>query len=237
MDTIYSRKRVKIPKIKMFFSPQRNNKKFKKVILLTLIIILIISINSIINSITPTFETLCNVRAKSIATAITNNCISRTINSTNYNDLVTLNKDVNGNITMVEASTIQMNDLAVKISLDIQEELNNLDKTTINIPSGSLTGNRFLAGHGPNIKIKLVPAGNVETSFKTEFVASGINQTVHKIYLQVKCRVGILSPLKTISSEIMNEVTVAETVIVGNVPSSYYNLEGIEKNDTLKLIE
>ena len=65
----------------------------------------------------------------------------------------------------------------------------------------------------------------------------GINQTLHRIYLQVDCKVNILTPFENVEREIKNQVILAENVIVGNIPSTYYNLEGLNKQDALEVIE
>ena len=78
---------------------------------------------------------------------------------------------------------------------------------------------------------------NLETDLKSEFKASGINQTLHRIYLEIKCNVIILTPFQTIEEPVINQVLLAEGVIVGEVPNSYYNLEGISKDNALDIIE
>lgn len=106
------------------------------------------------------------------------------------------------------------------------------------MPFGSFTGFKLLAGRGPGVKIKISSIGNVETDLRSEFTAQGINQTLHRVYLQVKCEVNILTPFDNISREITNQVLLAESVIVGNIPSTYYNLEGIDETNTaLEIIE
>lgn len=89
--------------------------------------------------------------------------------------------------------------------------------------------------HG--IKIVISSIGNVETDLRSEFIAQGINQTLHRVYLQIKCEVKILTPFNIISQSIDNQVLLLENVIVGHVPNTYYNLEGIDKSDAMKLIE
>lgn len=95
-----------------------------------------------------------------------------------------------------------------------------------------------MAGKGPGIKITISSIGNVETDLKSEFTAQGINQTLHRVYLQVKCEVSILTPFEDISREITNQVLLAESVIVGKIPNTYYNLEGLNSNsNALEIIE
>ena len=102
---------------------------------------------------------------------------------------------------------------------------------------GSFTGIKLLSGRGPGIKIRISTVGNVETDLKSEFESQGINQTLHRIYLQVKCEVSILTPFKDITKDITNQVLIMENVIIGTVPNTYYNIEGIGTNDALEFVE
>lgn len=89
--------------------------------------------------------------------------------------------------------------------------------------------------HG--IKIVVSSIGNVETDLRSEFIAQGINQTLHRVYLQIKCEIKILTPFNIITQSIDNQVLLLENVIVGHVPNTYYNLDGIDKNNAVDLIE
>ncbi len=96
----------------------------------------------------------------------------------------------------------------------------------------------MLAGRGPGIKITISSVGDVETDLRSEFTSQGINQTLHRVYLQVKCQVNILTPFDNMSREITNQVLLMENVIVGNIPNTYYNLEGMkDSSDALEVIE
>ena len=90
---------------------------------------------------------------------------------------------------------------------------------------GNFTGNSFLAGHGPEIKVKVIPAGTVNTEFRTEFIAAGINQTRHRVYLGVVSNMRVIAPFATEDIIVENSVTVAETVLIGEVPEFYTNMK------------
>lgn len=78
----------------------------------------------------------------------------------------------------------------------------------------------------------------METDLRSEFAAQGINQTLHRVYLQVKCQVSILTPFDNITKDITNQVLLAENVIVGTIPNTYYNLEGINgSSEAMEVIE
>ena len=104
------------------------------------------------------------------------------------------------------------------------------------MPFGSFTGINLLSGRGPGIKIRISSIGNVETDLRSEFEAQGINQTLHRIYLQVKCEVSILTPFKDITKDITNQVLIMENVIIGTVPNTYYTIEGTNKSDALDFV-
>ena len=226
MDKIYSRKRIKIREIY----------RFKFFAIIALILIIIFLIKSSLNYINPMFDSLCNLKAKGIATRIVNREAKASLENVDYNDLITIIRDSDGNITMVKANVIAINTIASELTLEIQKALEDKKDTTIYIPMGSFLGGEMFYNMGPHIPIKLVSSGIVTTDFKSEFTTTGINQTIHKIYLYTICKVNIITPLKTISSEISNEILVAETVIVGPIPETYYNLEGLHSDDAVEVM-
>ena len=235
MDKIYSRPRIRFPKIKVFYRKNDKRKKGIKAILIVVLILMLI-LELMLNYINPMFEGLCEMKARAIAARIVNQKTKETIENINYNDLITIVRDNNGNITMVKANVIAINRISAELTIDIQEELQKESQSAIHIPLGSIFGNQILSNVGPRIKIKINPTGVVTTDFKSQFEMAGINQTIHRIYLYTVCKVNIVTPLKTISNEVSNEVMVAEAVIVGPVPDSYYNLEGLNGDDALEVI-
>lgn len=102
---------------------------------------------------------------------------------------------------------------------------------------GSFTGFKLLSGKGPGIPIRISSIGNVETDLRSEFTAQGINQTLHRVYLQVECEISILTPFENITEKITNQVLIAENVIVGKIPSTYYNLNGLDNSSAIDIIE
>ena len=96
----------------------------------------------------------------------------------------------------------------------------------------------MLSGRGPGVKIRISSIGNIETDLESEFTSQGINQTLHRIYVDVSCNVKVLTPFKDIERKITNKVLLAENVIVGNIPDTYYNLEGLNgTSDALEMVE
>ena len=90
---------------------------------------------------------------------------------------------------------------------------------------------------GPDIIIKMMTDGNVITDLKSEFKEAGINQTLHRVYLEVVCNVTILTPYETITETITNQVLLIEGVIVGNIPDAYYNLQGLNEDQLIDMVD
>lgn len=93
-----------------------------------------------------------------------------------------------------------------------------------------------LSGISPSIKVAMERAGSIDSRIDSEFTSVGINQTLHRIYLNLKCSIGILTPFKTVTKDVYSKILLTETVIVGEVPSTYYNYDNLGFEDVLKTI-
>lgn len=243
MYKIYSRPRIRIPKIKiqkviLNKNTKINNNKKIKIAKITIILIIAFStVKVILDAVLPIFDTLCENRAKSIATIVSNEQATNVMKEHSYDEIFTIEKDNNGNVKMIKSNVIAINEIISDVAVKIQNELNSKGRENIEIALGSFTGFKLLAGRGPGIKIRISSIGDVETDLKSEFTSQGINQTLHRVYLQVKCSVNILTPFEDISKDITNQVLLAENVIVGNIPSTYYNFDGMEnKSEALEVM-
>ena len=134
MDKIYSRKRIKIPKIEGFGFKEYNSKTKNAVKISIMASIAIITAIVIIRALNPMFNTMCLERAKGIATDILNTEASQLLKDVDYEELVNIVRDDNGNINMLKINTIQINLLATNIAYNIQEELYKSENNIISIP-------------------------------------------------------------------------------------------------------
>ena len=211
-----------------------NSRDLKKIIvvvsILAVISVLIGSFMYIDNSLTPTIKVLAETKAEELANRSINKSVAEIIkDEVNYSDLMNTKVDNEGKITMIESNTVMMNKVASDVALRIQEELKQVKTTTSYIPIGTALGSPILAKYGPQLKVSIEPIGTVYVNFKTDFEDAGINQTRHRIYLEVNTKVKVVIPLTTDTKEVKAEIPICETVIVGDVPNSYIN---IPKNDT-----
>lgn len=236
MSLIYSRPRLHIPKmIVVNHQDNKNNKKKFRIIGVMGVIMIIITI--MIKSIMPIFNSICLEKARSIATLITNEETTKVLQNYEYFDFIMIHKDDDGNILMLEANMKNINQVIATIANQIQIKIDAIEQENIGINLGSFTGIHFLIGRGIKIPIRVITAGNVKTTVKSELISQGINQTLHRLYLEIECEISVLTPFNSMQESITNQLILAENVIVGNIPNNYYHLEGVSPNQALELIQ
>ena len=220
---IYSRPRF------IFFKQsgnKRNTTKQKKGQLFSIVVIILIAVLTfygITKAINPIINEMCITKAKNIATQISNEEATVIMNKYTYDDLITIIRDADGNIKMLQTNTKSINQIMSDIPVNIVKRFEEKNNEDIYIYSGSILGLKIFSAVGPKIHIKIANIGNVDTKLESDFKAQGINQTLHRIYLILTCEITILTPYDTIKQRIENQVLIAESVIVGTVPYFYYN--------------
>lgn len=126
MDKIYSRAKIKIPN-------GINRKKKKTIVIFIILLIAFSTIKITLDAISPIFDTLCENEAKSIATKISNEQATEVMKEHTYDELFSIEKDNNGNITMIKSNVIPMNEIISDVAIKIQNEINNQGRENIQI--------------------------------------------------------------------------------------------------------
>ena len=135
MSKIYSRPRIKIPKIRInYVGSRKAGKSNRKILKITVILVIAFSTTKIIlNAVYPIFNTLCENRAKSIATIISNEEAVNVMKNYTYDGMFTIEKDSNDNITMVKSNIVAINEITSSIATNIQKRLNTEEREKIEI--------------------------------------------------------------------------------------------------------
>lgn len=174
----------------------------------------------ILNAVTPIIVKTAEAKLKSMSVAAVNNAVFDVMTtSVSYNDLITITTDQSGNIRLISANTQLINRLAQETSRAATAYLSKIQG--IGITVGTMTGIAALMGKGPEIIIQAVPSGSVICEFMSEFEEAGINQTHHKIYLEVLCLVVLILPANRIEIYNKVQVLISENIIVGAVPETF----------------
>ena len=134
MYKIYSRPRIRIPKVVFNGGKRLNNPKAKKMTTILLILVIAFSTMKIIlDAVYPIFDTLCETRAKSIATIISNEQATNVMKQHTYDEIFTIEKDSNNNITMIKSNVIVINEIVSDVALKIQKEIDHRGRENIEI--------------------------------------------------------------------------------------------------------
>jgi len=173
-------------------------------------------------------EALAQTQVKNTTSDLTNDAIAKQIADGNiaYDRIVYFEKDLDGRITALKTNMSEVNRLKTDILNIINDEILALDTSDIGIPLGSLFLPEFLSGKGPAIPVRILSIRNSDASFVSHFSQAGINQTLHRLNMEVSIDVAVLVLGHTSSFTMVSEVVVAETVIVGDVPQTFLQTGG-----------
>ncbi len=165
-------------------------------------------------------------RAKIIANSTINASVSRYLEQQkiSYKDLILINCSENGSVNSVEFDTVTITKIKAEMISLIQKQIAQQENVKITVPAGTLTGNQFLNNRGPNISISFKMSSAVYSKISSTFISAGINQTLHKITLDISADIYFVMPWYRTSGSYDTEFVLAETIIVGDVPDAYTNV-------------
>ena len=194
-------------------------------IILVLLIVLLLSLRSKYRLV---IHDLAQTQVKNSTSDLTNDAIAKQIalGQIQYDRIVFFEKDLDGRITALKTNMTEVNRLKTDILNIINDEILALDTSDIGIPLGSLFFPEILSGKGPAIPVHILSIRNSDANFVSHFSQAGINQTLHRLNMEVSIDVAVLVLGQTSSFTMTSEVVVAETVIVGDVPQTYLQTGG-----------
>lgn len=203
-----------------------NRRSRKRLLALTLLGLAVAFLLFMRLSVAPLVQELAKARVANKASSIINDAVEAQLRNDNidYDAIVFLEKDRNGTITALKTNINEINRLKTEILSVIDTMLLDLDVNDVGLPLGSLILPEFFSGTGPVLPVKVMSISTSDADFYNEFTEAGINQTSHRIDMEVRITMTILTPVGTESVTVTSTVVVAETVIVGTVPGSYVDV-------------
>lgn len=198
----------------------RLNKK-RRFILISILIIVLATV-FFLNVVMDIVKNMCveEVRSRVINIVNYSNDILQNLHFF-YDDYFKIEKNSNGDITLIVANTGLINQVNMIMQTEIQNRLNELRNFSLDVPTGVLTGSVFLAKYGYAITIKVQTISNCYTEISSDFFAVGLNQTIHKLVITAVIEIEMVVPTKSIAKNITNDLVLAENIIVGKVPDTY----------------
>ena len=204
---------------------KKNKKKSKKIwtILIVVILLTVLVFWYIYAVVNPIVVETSEAKIKSLTqTTLSNSVLNIVSNEKNlFDELVKYTYSTENKISLISVSSVKANLLARQITNHAQSQLDSVTSTGVEIHLGAFTGITVLASWGPLVKVGLSPIGTVTATFKSEFVSAGINQTVHKIFIKLQSSVFVVLPTSSPKIDAHTEVLITETLVVGEIPSTY----------------
>ena len=175
-----------------------------------------------------TIRSLAETQVRNSTSDLINDAIDNQIETGNvqYDRIVYFEKDLNGRITALKTNMSEVNRLKTDILNIINDDILALDTSDIGIPLGSLFLSEFFSGRGPLIPVNIISIRNSDAAFSSSFSEAGINQTLQQLTMDISVDVSILVLGRTESFTVSSQVVVAETIIVGQVPDTFFQTGG-----------
>jgi sporulation protein YunB len=182
--------------------------------------------NFIEYQLTPNIIAIAETQARIIATEAINKAVKDKIaKNVQYKDLISIHKDTSGQITLIQINTVEINRLESETALEVIKVLREVTMDGITLPIGLATGSKILSNYGPVIRVSLLPAGTADVNTVEAFEEAGINQTRHRIVLEIIANIQVIQPLLSSNITVKTHVPLVETIIIGNVPQAIIGLK------------
>ncbi len=176
-------------------------------------------------NVTGVLKSIAEANMRSITTVAVNDAIYYTLSDElRYEDLIHVERDEEG-IVAITSDPLLINRIARDTAYMSQQNLQRMSEDGVDVPLGAFFGIEAWAGFGPRIHMKIIPISNVECKFVSSFSSAGINQTKHSIYLEIVADISIIMPSGTSNFASLTEVLIAESVLVGKVPDTYFSAD------------
>lgn len=203
---------------------KRRKRKAKKFVFLFWFV-LIFLINFVVNKYVFVGQVIqvCQEKCYSICTKSVNQAVLEEVSGLTYDTLISILKDESGEIKLINTNAEQINKITRQIEAKTEVIMSGIIENGIPIPAFSFTGISFLSGYGRLVNFKALSVSSVSCEFSSKFLSSGINQTLHSLYLTLTCKVSVLFPFDKREITYNSQVLISEAVLVGKVPEVYLN--------------
>ena len=217
----------------MQYYTKRKSHKYVSFIFTIIVIIVILNTSIMIfeKRVMPSIIEIATIMAKTQTLEIINKkSVDILSQEFKYSEMIKIEKDNAGNIILMQADTIKLNYIAAELSTECNKELSDMKNATIKVPFGWLSDKSVVYSLGPKITMEIEPMGNISTTYESKFESAGINQTRHKIYLNVTAKIRLKLPLRNQDIEVNTQIPVSDTIIVGKIPNTTFGFPTNNQN-------
>ena len=209
-------------------------KKSKKTRLLISLIVIFLIIALVLiyfaTCVNPVIVETSEAKIKSSTSRAVNSAVQTVINGTNvYDDIIEIILDDEGKIKLIQVNSLSVNKLSKEISMVANQNIDLISSQGVTIPLGTLSGIGVFVGLGPDITFRVTAISTIQSKFESEFISAGINQTNHRIYLNIETTVDLILPTVNKTVIINSHILICEAILVGEIPSTYLNSDSLDE--------
>jgi sporulation protein YunB len=207
-----------------------NKKSRKRVVFIFMLIMMLFSLQAFIyieKNLKPPLMNLAKIRVKQIATQSINKGISEQIShATNFEKLIDWKMDNSGKASGFMLNYAEHMKITSSTIDTVQKLLDNLKSTNEHIPLGQAMNSVILASFGPDIPVRLVPAGAVKVDLNTRVQNAGINMILVEVFIHITAEVTIIIPFDSEPEIVETEIPISYVLVVGDTPMYYVDGKG-----------
>ena len=160
---------------------------------------------------------------KNTITKMINEAVTQSMREGDYKDILSITYTSDGKVQGMVADSIKINLLCADVGARISEKLDAMERFYVEVDVGDVLDDVIIFGGFPyRFSADVVPVGGIETGIESEFLSAGINQTNYRLKMRVKVGVTAIMLITTSTIDISTTVSIAEMLIVGDVPTVYW---------------
>ncbi len=180
------------------------------------------------SAIRPTVKAVCQEECRRYASHLINSSIEEVIAEASYSgsDFAEIIYNESGSITAIETHADKVNKLQSQLLRQVNTALDESRNAELFVSLGTASGVWIFAGRGPTVPLRFLPIGSGNVELVSHLESAGINQTCHKIIIEVTVETAAAIPFYKTETEVVYDYLLTETLLVGEVPEGYAVLGG-----------
>lgn len=205
----------------MRFSRRRSSRRLRPRVLLALLALLLMLVLYLHFNCLPTVETLVIMEVDNESSNLINDAVDAYLTGGGicYDDLVTLERAADGSVAAARIDLAAVNRMKSAILRELDERIPYRVRQSVRVPLGNVVLPALFSGRGLGLPVRVVNLRSTNAELASSFSQAGVNQTLHTLSLRVEVELLLLSPAGLLSHQVSATVPIAQTVIVGAVPS------------------
>lgn len=206
-------------------APRRRRQRSIK--LLIVFILLLAGLGGIAHFISTTLDLITELAvnyASDLVQERVNTTVHQVMEQVAGSEYYTFQTDSTGRITALSVNVDQISQITTGI-LDVTMKTDDGAPLELDIPLETLIGINLIQGLEIPLPVRILMLTTPDVNYHNELISAAINQSKYQLYLHVDVEIDILIPWERSTAEVETDVLLAETVIVGDVPGTYIEVE------------